>query len=694
MNSRRTPFLRFFWPLSAGLLLGGLTDLPLSGLGMLICFLSIGLVLLSFLKFRYRLRWIFGIWTHILLFCFGYWYIIDHNETRRSGHFSAQLADIRCVIGMVYDAPVAGNKLKIPVRVEWVGATQDSMIPAVGNLLCFADTGSLDLKYGDRIYLQTSPRATEGAKNPYAFNYGQYLHFQNIHHVAYLKPDSVQLISSGHGRLIWEQAFASRQRVLNSLKRHFSTKDEYAVAGALLLGHKDDLSEEMRTAYAETGSMHALAVSGTHVSMLYVGLMFIVARFRRFFRKQWVETVLILFAIWSFTFLTGATASVLRASVMFSSFMVGKLFEKEPLIWNVLPTSASLLLLYNPYFLFDAGFQLSYAAVCGMIFFYPYLQRWTPLNLHWTGKELLNCLWVGVAAQLGTVPLSLYYFNQFPFFFWLAGWIVIFGGAIFLWGGTILIVLDAIWPFGAILLGKALWAMLWCMNKVIFAIHYIPGSVAKGVWVPIAVVILLYVCVVFLGKMFLTKQGKWFNAFLGLMLLLGFYRNFTMSQKSSQKRIVVYNASKHSCIDFFDGRKVYALEDSMGAKQSLSICMPNRWACGMRGEPVLISLDSTLSLPNLKVEGPFVQFYDKRVALIDHSYALIGQKDLCPADIVVLSKSPSVHIQDMHEMFSAKLIVFDASNSRKKVAKWKAECAELGITHHDVREKGAWMELW
>ncbi len=314
----------------------------------------------------------------------------------------------------------------------------------MGNLLLFLqiDPQSEALRYGDRVVIRATVRPTEPPKNPHVFDYSRYLHFQNIHFQAFVKPDSLVRLSSGHGNFIWRAAFSCREKLLALLHEHFPTQDEYAVASALLVGYKDDLSDDLRTAYAETGSMHALAVSGTHVGFLYVGLFFLLQRLR--LRGRWgrlVENVVLLSAIWAFTFLTGATASVLRASVMFSTYLLGKAMFRDASVWNVLAASAFGLLIYNPYFLFDAGFQLSYAAVAGMVFFYPRFYRVSPILPKWADYAW-QVLLVGFAAQLGTLPLSLYYFHQFPVFFWLAGWVVVFGGAVFMAGGAALVVLD------------------------------------------------------------------------------------------------------------------------------------------------------------------------------------------------------------------------------------------------------------
>ncbi|MBC7777265.1 MAG: ComEC family competence protein, partial [Phycisphaerae bacterium] len=327
MNPHGIPYLRFIVPFIVGLALGAWREIPLPGLDWgLMAGAALGAVL-AVQKFAYRYRWVFGAYTHLLLVGFGYFHMVGYNELRQPEHFSSKIQDCHYFLGTVYEAPSKGAKMKIPVHVEAIGFSPDSLQRVTGNLMLFLDiTPATDsIHYGDRLGFQATARPTEPPKNPYAFDYGRYLHFQNMHHQAFVKPDSLLRLSVGNGWLLWEKAYESRERLLSLLQKYFPSTDEYAVASALLVGYTDDLSDDLRTAYAETGSMHALAVSGTHIGMLYVGLMFLIGRLRLRGKKgRLLEMALVLAAIWAFTFLTGATASVLRASVMFSVYMLGK----------------------------------------------------------------------------------------------------------------------------------------------------------------------------------------------------------------------------------------------------------------------------------------------------------------------------------------------------------------------------------
>jgi len=449
----------------------------------------------------------------------------------------------------------------------------------------------------------------------------------------------------------------------------------------------------LRTAYAETGSMHALAVSGTHVGMLYTGIFFLLKRLR--LRGRWgrmAETVLILAAIWAFTFLTGATASVLRASVMFTTYMAGKAMFREASVWNVLPASAFGLLLYNPYFLFDAGFQLSYAAVAGMVFFYPRFYRLSPVLpgwADWAWKVLL----VGFAAQLGTLPLSLYYFHQFPVYFWLAGWAVVFGGAVFMAGGAALVVLEALSTVAAGWLGQALYWMLYGLNQLIVGIQHLPGSVLGGIWMSGWAALLLYVIIAFLGAAMVERKAKWLLGAMSLLTFLGVCRMVRDVEQMGQEQMTVYHVSKSSLMDFFDGQKVVGLSDTLTAKQVLFAAQPNRWASGVRDiQSFSLGGDAVFAHPNLMFDPPFVQFFNLKIVIInDARWSKWSGVAPVPVDVLLLSKSPRISIAQCRAQFPCKLVVFDASNTWKQAERWKAECEAEGVAYHDVREQGAWV---
>ncbi len=701
MNAKASPFLVLLIPFATGIGFGTHLTHWFSLL------LSLFVVFFGFLCYLYKrtisysFRWLFGTGSLFALFLAGACSVIMMDERNDSSHFAKKGIESNCFLAELCDVPSKSNKIKVQVRLVAAGNKPDSMLACKGNALLYFEYDSLSnaLNYGDRILVWTNLSPTEGPKNPFAFDYGQYLHYQNIHYTAFVRAGSFCLLSRHHGNWLWDYAYRCRANLLEVLRYYFPTQDEYAVASALLVGYKDDLSEDLRTAYAETGSMHALAVSGTHVGFLYMGLVWLLRRIPVYsYKGKLMEIIVALMAIWIFTFITGATASVLRASVMFSVFLMGQATFRYANVWNIMATSAFILLLINPYYLFDAGFQLSYSAVAGMVFFYPLFYKRSKIR-----NKLVDMAWqtllVGFAAQLGTLPLTLYYFHQFPVYFWLAGWIVVFGGAVFLGGGSLLVVLQSFytwlaWP--AALVGKMLFTMLFWMNKIIMAIQQLPGSVVSGIWLAPWAVLLLFVAIALYGAAMLQKSAKHMLFSFSLIVFLLLCSAFRAVEQVNQRQITVYHlGGGKRMIDFFDGAHTFCLSDTLSKKQVMFSAQSNRWANGQLMTTQIFFSGKPLKNEVLLIGLPIIQFYDKKIAFITDQYPdEITNAGPTMVSALILSKDPKLPIADYLKKFTPNQIIADPSNSRKRVEQWKKECDLLQVPFYDIRSQGAWVFRW
>lgn len=700
MNPRLAPFLRLLLPFVLGILLADAFafQVPAYVSNGLVAAMVV-LMLAAWHRYAYRWRWLYGSASAMLLVAAGYIHTTRHDERTQSDHFAitAKLPHQLFVLGTVYEAPSRGAKMKVLLRVEAAGKHPDKIATAAGNLLVFLKTDSLseNLRYGDRLMVAGVVRATEGPKNPHAFDYQRYLATQNLHYQVFVHTDSLTVLGRGHGNVCWRMAYQCRDRLLDLLQRHFPTIDEYAAASALLVGYRDDLSDDMRAAYAETGSMHALAVSGTHVGFLYAGLMLGLGRLPLRGRSgRLLQTTLVLAAIWAFTLLTGATASVLRASVMFSTYLLGKALYREAPVWNVLAASAFGLLVFNPYFLFDAGFQLSYAAVAGMVFFYPKLYRLSPPMSRWP-DEALKVLLVGVAAQLGTLPLTLYYFNQFPVYFWLSGWVVVLGGALFLWGGALLVLLDVLNGVVAELFGKLLYGLVWSINWCVFRISELPYSIVSGIWLEVWETVLLVLVLLCVAVAWETRRGWFFLPALGMLGVVFWHGAWVKTQQIQRQQVVVYHVNRQHLVDCFDGLRVFRIRDSLGEKQEKFAAQRNRWALRVQNETGLPHEKSGLNVINRFIyREPFLYVGGKTIAIINDASLVpdgAAQPFGLPVTAVVITNNARVNMADCKALFPGALLVFDAGNKPWRVEKWKKTCEEIQTPYHDVRTSGAWV---
>ncbi len=696
MSPHEIPFVRLLLPFLAGIASGAAVDLPLRGGWIALALGALGLVVWSVRKQSYRFRWAYGAGLAGWLFLAGYCSVVERDERRLPHHFSRVCPTATVWVGVVCDVPDKGAKLKVPLRIWAAREEAGGWKPCEGYLLLFLDhTGQADsLRYGDRLWVSARALPVEPPKNPDAFDYRRYLHYRNIHYQAFVRDGEFGLIDRGHGNPLWRMAYGWRERLLTMLRDYFPTRDEYAVASALLLGYKEDLSEELRTTYTQTGSMHALAVSGTHVGLVYAALYFLIRRLpwpQRY--KRWGDALLLLLGIWSFALVTGATPSVLRAALMFTLFLIGKTLHRHASTWNILGATAFLLLLYNPYYLFDLGFQLSFVAVAGIVGLYPLFNRYSP-ELPKGLKGPWDVLLIGVAAQVGTLPLSLYYFHQFPVYFWLAGWVVVLGGAIYLWGAGALIALHLLVPPVADALGWGLYYVLLGMNTLMRFIQHLPGSVVQGVWISGWAAVCLYVSIAYGAASLWHHRPRWAVVALAALLCVAVDRLVRQVGQLYREHLVVYAAGRHWLVDFFSGPNAYSWSDGISERRERMIAEAHRWSSGVVHPPVRVDarFDRPFRSANLWVQPPFVQFSNSLLAVVD-SPLLPANADRPPVAVeaLILHNNPRVTVEECLRHFQPKVVVIGASNREWRAQRWRAECERLQLSVHDVRQQGAWL---
>ncbi|MBP5277021.1 MAG: ComEC/Rec2 family competence protein [Prevotella sp.] len=220
-----------------------------------------------------------------------------------------------------------------------------------------------------------------------------------------------------------------REQLLSMYDRYDFNEEERTLIYAITLGDKSLLNKEIRKQFSTSGSSHVLALSGLHTGIVF-------ALFCLFFRilfcfvsnyllRQSLIVVFTLPAIWFFAILTGASPSVIRATVMLTVFSLARLLSRDGISLNVLSFTAILMLLTNPLNLYDIGFQLSFFAVFAIIVVYKDI-----VNIFQNIQNpLIRWMWqlfaVSTAAQLGTAPLAAFYFHQFSLMYFVSNLVII-----------------------------------------------------------------------------------------------------------------------------------------------------------------------------------------------------------------------------------------------------------------------------
>ena len=425
------PLFRLILSMSAGIFLFDrfLSDC-LSWLWVLGAFGVAALTCLCFYPSVYRCRNLFGYTANLAFFLFGGCSVLYQHS--RIGYSWAEKAEF--YEGVVQTVPYLKGKtfraeVKVTHRLEVSDDTLVSakvFVPVDRNILLYwiPDSTGAYLQCGDRICFHAAVSRPTSDITLTGFDYGNYLFRQGISGTALAFEGYWKRLESAASLTLKQRALLLRERVLDCYRDWGLEGDVLAVVSALTVGDKRELTDELKAVYSAAGTSHVLALSGLHVGMIVGILWILLAPLKRWRYGKNVVSVLLVICLWIFAFLSGLSASVVRAVTMSTLYVLASwmLEERFSGFFSVTLT-AFLMLVYQPMYLFDIGFQLSFVAVYSILLLYPVIvSRWHPCNR--VGTYLWNALSVSLAAQLGTLPLILYYFGAFPTYFLLANLVV------------------------------------------------------------------------------------------------------------------------------------------------------------------------------------------------------------------------------------------------------------------------------
>ena len=289
-----------------------------------------------------------------------------------------------------------------------------------------------NLRAGDKMLFKSKPAFVTNKGNPFEFDYKNYLARKRIYRQVYIPSHDYKTVAIEGCKPLRIFAKQLREKLLNIYRENHITDDEFAILSALTLGYKDELDKDVKNVFSSAGAMHVLAVSGLHVGIIYLIINFLFGFLKKRRIGRHIFMVLSIILLWIYALITGFSPSVLRAATMFSFIVIGENLRRPCNIYNTLSASAFFLLVLNPNLIFEVGFQLSYCAVIGIVFFQPKFHKLFQFN-YWATDKLWGLFTVSLAAQLATFPFSIYYFNQFPTYAWLSNFIVIPAAFLFIY---------------------------------------------------------------------------------------------------------------------------------------------------------------------------------------------------------------------------------------------------------------------
>jgi len=493
----------------------------------------------------------------ISLICYGLLFFFGLSHGALSQERRPELPGLSegTFTGRVSEILSSGEKAqRILVQVEGFRSGDSLFCFNETVVLTCSDTLSLpDISPGKKVLFDAKLNLITGGGNPGQFDYQRYMQLKGVFYQGLVSQG--MLVVENSRITLKTRALMLREQLARLYRKIPLTNDELGVLSALTLGDRVLLSAEMRNSFAASGTMHVLAVSGLHVGIISIlfGRILMLVRWGK--RGKIIRAGLVILLLWGYAFLTGLSPSVMRAATMFTFVELGKPARLKGNIFNTLGASAFFLLLIRPSMLFDVGFQLSYLAVMSIAVYQPLVASlFHPKNrlVAWAWEMLA----VSFAAQLGTTPISLFYFHQFPTYFWLSNFFVIPASVLLLYAATAYLLL-AFLPFAVQLLGFMLkWSvagMIW----VVKTIESIPGALIEGIWITPYIMVLLYLILASLTLALVLRSVAWLKTVLVVMILTIAGSCLTYWQSSRQRVVVVYNSAKTPLVSLIIGKDHY-----------------------------------------------------------------------------------------------------------------------------------------
>jgi len=593
---KEIPFLRIGLPFCFGIISGLYFQPAINTLVAVLIVLIFG-ILASLLLTRHRDNVIFGFFLTASLFAGGS--ILYTLEKRNISVLKSEQATFSCELSDYPEEKTNSYRIRIKLKER---ITIDTIESVKGFMLIYIRKDGMPPSWlpGDQLTIRCTPAEIRSNGNPYEFDYKFYCLNQGIRYSAFTDIKNITVQAIPKHRNLKYSALIIREKIIDMYRARGISEERLALVAAMTLGQKNLLDPEQKQNFLKAGVMHVMAVSGLHSVILSVFVFNLLFFLKRRFNVG--RVLLTLFILWAFAFITGLTPSVLRATLMFSFLQFGNLMKRKVNSINSVLASAFLLAVIKPSVIFEAGFQLSYAAVLFIISFYKELYN----KLHfrrWLPDKIWQSATVTLVAQAGTLPLTIMLFNRFPTWFIITNIIIVPLSSLLIITGCLVPLTFPVYfisKFIAVILDfeAGLTGMLTARAAAL------PFGSMENIGMTIPECILLSITI-YVFAIFLLKK-KPFPTFIPLAFLVIYtsFSTFTAFSKNNSSDLIVYNSPLSMSVGIRTGNALNVWSDTIIARPEVirhaatlglklkTRCITGHLACISTGEKKIIICSS------------------------------------------------------------------------------------------------------
>ncbi|MDI9356806.1 MAG: ComEC/Rec2 family competence protein [Chitinophagaceae bacterium] len=661
------PLVRYVVLLILGILIAeSVESMPeISLLHLLVFFLGYTTCILIFSFYRlYKNILFISLYASALFFLLGVVAQQTHSVLNKSYHFASHSPNFFFYRGnIIEEVTEKEHSYAFTVRVDKIFDGK-KIIPTRSKVLIYLkkDTSLHPQKlfvYGTVLWIKGIPSKIKNSGNPYTFDIETYMKRKGLEYQHFVKKENLKIIGTYQENYLIAKSLVLKHTMRDIIRSYVLTKNEKGIAEALLLGIKEEVESGLIQSYVSAGVMHVLAVSGMHVALIFGIFSFLLSPIEKRKYGNFITFPLLLLILWTFAFVTGLSASVLRATVMFSLILFGKNIAKKSNVYNFIALSALLLLLYEPVFIFNPGFLLSYLAVIGIVYLYPLIYKSLEAS-HIVWDYVWSITAMSIAAQIGTLPIAMYYFYQFPTYFLVANIIIIPLSSAITFMGVALMSFYFVYEPIAFIIGKIFALLILLLNNTVVFISSLPQSTIYPLYVSAFQTVVLYLLLISLLALFSNKKFLWVKVCFVCFVLLIASKLVQEIQTIRQSKIIIYNI-KQPIVEYQQGQTISIYyPKTIDSKTFDNAIKPYHIKNGII-KPFLKTTYDTIPSKMLKTNAlTLLKIKNKKIAHIQKEILL---KTPLKADIILVSyESLSPKILPS---LSAAYIVFDGTNSER-----------------------------
>ena len=518
---------------------------------------------------------------------------------------------------------------------------------------------STEISVGDSLSGLVRLYPLQASHHRYDFNYNNYLRHQGIDTKGF---PVGKIHKTGHSQDLYSLCHVIRNHLVAKLKRVIPDSTTHNLLAALCLGHRQEISPNIKELFQNTGTIHILAISGLHIGVIFIFFSYLLKLLRL---KSKTSHLILIPLIWFVVGITGLSPSACRAATILSFIIIGKVFRQETIPLNAIAAAAFFSLLINPELLYSVSFQMSYAAYTGIILIYPLMRL---KKMHKLIRPLYTLFCISFSAQVMTLPIMAYYFHSISLNSILINIIAVPIASFLLYGGIILLALpEVIGIYSSYIIIGVTHLFISCLQLFSKIVINLPDLY------PTTTHIILFYLVIILAIIYLTTRKRHVSKIIYccMGILLVFHCCF-LYHTQNYREIVICNTYKNSTILLnYKGYGIY-LKNTSSDDQLTSYVTAHQLQL-LPAHEAFVGQQITFSRNHLSTP-------QCSVSIIDHTYPTFSNED-----IVIITDN--IYPSNSSEL-QPRQIVIDNSNTTHCIQAWQRFCSQNHIPFSQTNELG------